>query len=333
MLDLTQPDLAQRRDGLLDAHHQRPGRRQGRSQQRHQPAERRIYAHADGTNSVIDFSKLPELFRTPYYDSGFEAGNGGSILAGSLTTLNRGDIQLDDSKSSITTSQITTITSSNLYVYAGGDLAFPALISSYSNPNGATAQANGAGSVLDLTHLTSLTGVAGYSILYFNAQAGGEVNLAGLSSDPAARPAFTADAASSLIQLSSLTTLSSDPYYNSTLTRDQQRADHADQRHDRLDAGRRQRGESGTVTGGTCSSFRAAASRATSTIQANVISAGTTIPGSNGTGVLTIGGNFTPVSALARSTSSSAAQQPARQYDQLAVTGAVELQWRRSRSL
>ena len=74
----------------------------------------RIYAHAQGTNSVIDFSKLPELFSDSQYDSGLEAGNGGSILTGALTTLNRGDLQLDDNNSSITTSQISSITSSNL---------------------------------------------------------------------------------------------------------------------------------------------------------------------------------------------------------------------------
>ena len=87
----------------------------------------RIYANADGTNSIIDFSNLPELFSDAIYDSELEAGNGGSILTGALTTLNRGDLQLDDNQSSITTSQITSITSSNLYVYGGGDLAFPAL--------------------------------------------------------------------------------------------------------------------------------------------------------------------------------------------------------------
>ena len=105
----------------------------------------RIYAHADGTSSVIDFSKLAELDSDAEYDSGFEASNGGSILAGALTTLNRGDIQLDDSKSSITTSQITSITSSNLTVEGGGDLAFPKL-SQISEPDGATLEATGGGS-------------------------------------------------------------------------------------------------------------------------------------------------------------------------------------------
>ena len=135
-----------------------------------------IYAHADGTNSLIDLSKLTELLSDSQYNSGFEASNGGKILAGDLTTLNRGDIHLDDHLSSITTSQITSITSSNLYAYGGGDLAFPAL-TQFSQPNGATIQANGAGSVLDLTSLTSRTGSTGYATLNFNAQAGGEVNL------------------------------------------------------------------------------------------------------------------------------------------------------------
>ena len=131
----------------------------------------RIYANAQGTNSVIDFSKLPELFSDSHMTQGSRPVPAARSSRGALTTLNRGDLQLDDNTSSITTSKITSITSSNLYVYGGGDLAFPAL-TQFSQPNGATIQANGAGSVLDLTSLTSLVGATGYSTLNINASGG-----------------------------------------------------------------------------------------------------------------------------------------------------------------
>ena len=175
-----------------------------------------IYAHADGTNSVIDLSKLPALISDAQYNSGLEASNGGSILTGALTTLNRGDLQLDDNQSSIITSQITTITSSNLYVYGGGDLAFPAL-TQFSEPNGATVLANGVGSVLDLTSLTSLAGATGYSTLSINAQAGGKVNLSNVTSQPSGRIYAHADGTNSIIDFSKLPELFSDSVYDSEL--------------------------------------------------------------------------------------------------------------------
>ncbi len=173
-----------------------------------------IYAHADGTNSVIDFSKLTELYSDANYDSGFEASNGGKILAGDLTTLNRGDIHLDDNSSAITTSHITSITSSDLYAYGGGDLAFPAL-SQFSEPSGATIVANGAGSVLDLNSLTSLDGATGYGSLAIDAQAGGEVNLSNVTTQPTGQIYAHADGTNSVIDFSKLTELYSDANYDS----------------------------------------------------------------------------------------------------------------------
>ena len=174
----------------------------------------RIYANAQGTSSVIDFSKLPELDSNAEYDSGFEAGGGGKILAGALTTLDEGDLQLDDNMSSITTSQITTITSSNLTVEGGGDLAFPKL-SQLSEPGGATLKATGTGSDLDLTTLTSLTGASGYATLNIDADSGGEVNLSNVTSQPSGRIYANAQGTNSVIDLSKLPELYSDAEYDS----------------------------------------------------------------------------------------------------------------------
>ena len=110
-----EPDLPDRRNGLLHASASTP-RPAARSISATSPASPAAASTPTPTAPIASSTSrsCPSSSRTPYYDSGFEAGNGGSILAGSLTTLNRGDIQLDDSKSSITTSQITSITSSNL---------------------------------------------------------------------------------------------------------------------------------------------------------------------------------------------------------------------------
>ena len=133
-----------------------------------------------------------------------------------LTTLNRADLSLDDNQSSITTSQITTITSSNLSAAGGADLTLPAL-SQYSNPSGATAQASGTGTILDLTHLTTLAGATGFNSLNVDAELGGKVDLSKLTSYTAGKTAFTANGTGSIIDLSQLGTLLSDASDDSVL--------------------------------------------------------------------------------------------------------------------
>ncbi len=282
----------------------------------------RIYANAQGTNSIIDFSKLPELFSDSQYDSGLEAGTGGAILTGALTTLNRGDLQLDDNQSSIITSHITSITSSNLSVYAGGDLAFPAL-SQFSQPNGATLLATGAGSVLDLTSLTSLVGATGYADLNFDAQAGGTIDLSSLSSYGGGSARITADGSNSVVKLTSLPNFSSDAQYNSTLT-----ASNGGQivltpgtiALTRVDVDVT---SAGKVVGGTLRLLPSSSLSGGATVQANVISAGTINPGDSGSGVLTIDGSFAQYGdgTLNVQVGASTSGGP---YDQLAVTGAVQ---------
>ncbi len=279
----------------------------------------RIYAHAQGTNSVIDFSKLPELFSDAQYDSEFEAGTGGSIKSGALTTLNRGDLQLDDNSSSITTSQISSITSSNLFVYGGGDLSFPALVT-YSNANGATAQASGGGSALDLSHLATLSGGTGYSIGNVKALVGGTVDLGNLTSDTSGNTSFTSDGANSVIDLTSLTSFSSDANYNATLVASNSGSISLSSGTIVLTRVDVSATSSGTISGGTMWLLPGSSLSGDGTIQANVTSAAATNPGVLRAGVLTIGGNFTQYGAgiLTVEVGAPTAGNP---YNQLAVTG------------
>ena len=78
-----------------------------------------------------------------------------------------------------------------------------------------TIQANGTGSVVDLSHLTTLSGDS-FNYLVVNALAGGEVNLSNLTSTSGSTH-FTADGAASTIDLSKLPGLLSDAGSGSSL--------------------------------------------------------------------------------------------------------------------
>src|SRR5205823_3608170 len=90
-------------------------------------------------------------------------------------------------------------------------LSFPSL-TSYDHPGGLgnqlTLKADGAGSVLDLSHLTSVThtGAGGSSDLFIQATAGGRADLSGLAAITAGVAQFTADGAGSVVDLSTLAT-------------------------------------------------------------------------------------------------------------------------------
>ena len=76
-------------------------------------------------------------------------------------------------------------------------------------------QANGG--TIDLSKLTTFTGASGDNDMNVNAYNGGEVNLSGVTSQPSGRIQFYADGTGSTIDLSKLTALISDAYYNSSL--------------------------------------------------------------------------------------------------------------------
>jgi hypothetical protein len=188
---------------------------------------------ADGTGSAIDLSARPNLSSDVYYLSGLEVSNGGIIHTGALTTLDRvavninGTGQLDTAqlatatRSSLTASGstpnfslLTNAANTSLYVDSGGTLALPAL-TQYLPTTGdsATFQANGAGSVLDLTHLTSLHGVGSFGQLYINAYNTGLVEMPNVTSYTGGSTAVTADGTGSVVDLSGLPSITSDSYY------------------------------------------------------------------------------------------------------------------------
>jgi hypothetical protein len=191
---------------------------------------------ADGAGSIVDLSRLPTLVSDVYYNSSLEARNSGTIKAPLLTTLNRVDITVN-ANATLATRQLTTFTGAtitvngtapdfsgltkidgcNLYVNGGGTLAFPNVTSYAGAGYDTTLQASDANSKLDLSHLTKLTGGDPYSGLHVNAVGGGKVDLGGVTSDPAGRINVFADGGNSVVDLSQLTKMVSDNYYNSSL--------------------------------------------------------------------------------------------------------------------
>ena len=188
---------------------------------------------ADGVGSVVTLNSLTDFtdvgVLTP---SRLEVKNGGSILIPNLSTLNGIDV-IVGATGTIDVAQLTAITKATIsvsgatalfpnvstldgtsvLVSGGVTLAFPALTSfSQTATQSRTWQASGAGSVLDLSGLTSLTGsvaaAAAFNITTLN---GGQVDLGSLTTinvpgtSITGRIFFKADGNGSLVDLSNLT--------------------------------------------------------------------------------------------------------------------------------
>ncbi|MGH9647685.1 MAG: beta strand repeat-containing protein, partial [Bryobacteraceae bacterium] len=206
-------------------------------------AYRAINVTADGPESLVNVSSLANI--TDNYagtngDQRFStitASNGGTIQAAALATLVGVAASLDGTSSlalpalaSATISQftvtggtetlpkLTDFDGSNAFVSGGGTLALPAL-TSYTNlanlnDQYRTLQANGAGSVLDLRNVTTITnGAAHDTNLTIQALAGATVNLGGATQivDPPTGDQtyrainVTADGEGSTVNLAALT--------------------------------------------------------------------------------------------------------------------------------
>ena len=192
---------------------------------------------ADGS-STINLSSLPKLFSDANNNSQLTTSNGGRIQTPTLTNIN--DVVLTVAgTSSVDTHQLTTATVSTLTVNAGqpdfsglttvdgddlfantgGVLALPN-VTEYVGPPSAintTLQANGAGSTLDLSHVTTFKGGQGGVITFVTSLNSGVVNLANLTSYTGGSTRIEAES-SSTINLSQLPSLFSDANNTSQLT-------------------------------------------------------------------------------------------------------------------
>jgi hypothetical protein len=178
---------------------------------------------ADGTNSMVDLSALTESLAAQRTVS-FEARNTGTVLmpllAGgpsvTVTIQSGGQLSvaqlnllrgLTVSGTSLELPLITNLFTGNLIVRSGAVLRLPNLVRHEHGVNCtvSTWEVSGAGSVLDLSALTNLTGTT-CGDLAIQALAGGTANLSNLATISEGSLSFLADGAGSRVDLAALGT-------------------------------------------------------------------------------------------------------------------------------
>ncbi|HEV3025432.1 MAG TPA: DUF4214 domain-containing protein, partial [Pirellulales bacterium] len=180
-----------------------------------------VQIRASDPGSKIDLSALTTFTASGFVSPGSASGdisavNGGSILVPLLTTARNFSIYLDGRASSISTGQITNIDSVSLSASDGAILDLNG-VTSYLATSTAfppiSISAQGPGSIISLPNLIVLHGAAnapnGQSFVFpvfFQATAGGELNLPRLTQIPDGAVQFAASGANSTINLSALAT-------------------------------------------------------------------------------------------------------------------------------
>ncbi|MBS0265753.1 MAG: hypothetical protein JSS02_27730, partial [Planctomycetes bacterium] len=190
---------------------------------------------ADGTDSVVDFSSLTRFtatygFQTP--GATLMSANGGRLLTPNLATLGGISVSIDadtlidlENLVSFTTSaltvdgtnvvlqNVTNVDGSSLVVRGGGALALPAVrhFAAYSGGIGESSSlsAVGAGSVLDLSNVSGLSGTTGWADSFgIIAEQGGRLDLSGVVAITTGSAQVKADGTDSVVDFSSLTQFS-----------------------------------------------------------------------------------------------------------------------------
>jgi len=134
-----------------------------------------------GSNPTIQITSGPQSVHSVTSTDPI-AISGGSLTVAANSTLSgglsmtSGSLLATGSGTALTVAGATTISGANLYAQSGGTLSLPNL-TAYSS-NGNTFQADGTGSVLDVSALVTLTQSAGWSI---DATNGGKLKLNGLT--------------------------------------------------------------------------------------------------------------------------------------------------------
>ena len=127
-----------------------------------------------------------------------------SIFSGPLT-MTGGSLTASGTAATLTANGTTTVSNASLYATGGGQMSLPELTSFPGFADDNSVQADGTGSVLDLSALTSVPGQNGYDSVTLSATNGGELDLSGLTS---LGDTNITDTNGSTILASNLTTLS-----------------------------------------------------------------------------------------------------------------------------
>ena len=138
--------------------------------------------------------------------SGSLTVNAPSTIDGELSMNSGTSLVAAGAGASLAANGTTTADAANLSALDGGKLSLPKLTSyAGSDYHGATLQASGSGSVLDLSHVITFSG--GYYEVVVQANSGGRVTLGGISTITSGGTSFTANGTDSTIDLSGLTEL------------------------------------------------------------------------------------------------------------------------------
>jgi hypothetical protein len=163
-----------------------------------------VSVQANGSNSVVSLSALSANEGA----LSVEASDGGSVLVPSLAESGNMSLTLN-SDGVISVEQLTNIDGASLYVSGGAVLSLPGVVSYQAGCANIYWQANGTGSVLELTALTSLQEPTCDDSLRIQGLSGGQVILSNAVTIQAAAGgavSVQADGSNSVVNLSALST-------------------------------------------------------------------------------------------------------------------------------
>jgi hypothetical protein len=298
---------------------------------------------ATDADSVIDLSNLVEFEDPTGFIGRLRALNGGEIIAPSLVSLVDIDTTVDGA-STLPTGQLVTFTvglltadgavpdlsglqmidEGNFTARNGGVVTLPPSLNAYvaGSAKQTNFKAQGAGSLLDFSALTSLEAGTNFQRLNIYAENGGVVDLSQVAAIPAGAADVKADQAGSQIDLSGLASWNESGSYGSRLRV-------LTSGHISLNTGTTVLTDvmvmlnGGTFSVGTLELRGAGELNGAGIIPGNVINGGVVAPGGSA-GAITISGSYTQLAGGVLEVELGGLV-PGSEYDQLLISGAAVL--------
>ena len=168
-----------------------------------------LILHAETGASIV----IPNV--TQLENAELRVDNTGTISTAQLNLLTNVMVTVDGSVPSF--GQVTNIDDTDIYAFNGGIARMTNVFRVTHGNQNPTWQANGAGSLVDLSSVTSIV-VGNSRVLYVQAYTGGMLDLGGLVSLSTGAVQVTADGTGSVIDLSGLSGFISVGGYSSSLT-------------------------------------------------------------------------------------------------------------------
>ncbi len=167
-----------------------------------------VTLEADGANSTLDVSALTGFTQANgWTDSTLQASNSGTVADGGLAGLSGVNLNIVGPGEALTLSGLASFGGGNVTVSGGATLSLPKIAGYTGTGNTTMFEATGAGSILTLANLTSVTQTANnyQAQTQFLALAGGTVTLSGLKTINTGTVVLEADGANSTLNIAALT--------------------------------------------------------------------------------------------------------------------------------